>query len=439
MPDNVTNGEWNIWQNKAPLLPINAVLMPPDVNGNTNILFFCGSGNDPDQLNRTVGSFTASYIDQNFSDPIPSPVDANGNPLDMFCTGQSLLPDGNVLAAGGTLSYETVNNSNFLGLLDAFVFDRNAHQWNTVAPMAGGRWYPTQTNLGDGRVLVMSGLDENGNLNVVPEIYDPTNNSWTAFQPTSNFDLYAHLYLLQDGRVFYSGAYFSQNWDLSPCILTLPTDPTQPIAETPLSGDFGGLTAAYARGQAASVLLPPAQDQRFMVIGGGNGQGGGITTDSVNLVDLNADNPTYTAAAALYNPRVHCGAVLLPDRTVFVCNGSRVYEDTDPANTNMPAEIYDPTTGTWAQVATPNVQTRVYHSVALLLPDGRVITAGGNPNRLNQCLWNNSWEECTDGDRPLSEEHRVEVYSPPYLFNGPRPVIKNKAPQQVKYGATIQI
>jgi hypothetical protein len=432
--DPTTQGRWDLWQNKSPILPINAVLLPPDANGKSYILFFSGSGNDPTQANRTNGSVLADYPNQQFSNQIAVPVDANGNPLDLFCAGQSLLPDGNVLASGGTLLY--LNNGNFQGLRDAFVFDRNTQQWRTLAPMAGGRWYPTQVALGDGRVLVVSGLDQNGGLNMVPEIYNFPTDSWTAL-PTTNspFEIYAHLFLLQDGRVFYSGAYFQDNHNVSPRILTLPTDPQQPIAETPLSGDFGGLTAGDNRAQGASVLLPPAQAQKVMIVGGHNGP----ATDSVNIVDLTANNPTYTPAASLHNPRVHCSLVLLPDRTVFVCNGSKAHEDTSPNSTNMPAEIYDPATGNWTQVATPNVQTRVYHSVALLLPSGRVLTAGGNPQRVNECLWNNTLDQCTGGDRPLSEELRVEVYSPPYLFRGARPVIDNKDPQQVKYGDTISI
>jgi len=432
--DPANQGRWDLWPNSAPILPINAILLPPDSNGNSSILFFCGSGNDPTQTNRTNGSVLADYVNQRFSPQIVTPVDANGQPLDIFCTGQSLLPNGTVLAAGGTLAY--LNNASFQGLMDAFIFDRNTQQWRIVAPMAGGRWYPTQVTLGDGRVLTVSGLDQNGGLNTVPEIYNFPTDSWTAFPASSPFGLYAHLFLLQDGRVFYSGVYFYDNYGVSPRILTLPTEPNQPLAETPLSGDFGGLAAANSRAQGASVLLPPAQDQKVMVLGGDNGW---AATDSVNIVDLTAKNPTYTAAASLHNPRVHCSAVLLPDRTVFVCNGSKAHEQTDPGNTNIPAEIYDPATGNWTQVATANVRTRVYHSVALLLPDGRVLTAGGNPQRLNECLWTNTFQECTGSERSLSLELRVEVYSPPYLFNGARPVIDNNPGPQVKYGDTIGI
>ena len=428
--DPTTQGTWNVWSNSSPIMPINAVLLPPNANGKSNILFFSGSGNDPTKHDTPDGGVVVDYVNQTFSDKIGAPVDVNRNPLDLFCAGQSLLPNGNVIATGGTLSYDT--SSSFYGLPDTSVFDQNTQQWAVARPMAGGRWYPTQVTLGDARVLSVSGQTVNGGLNTSPEIYSPSENTWTAFQSSSPFALYAHLFLLQDGRVFYSGAYFDPNYGVYPRILTLSTNP---FTETPLSGDFGGLEEPNSGNQGASVLLPPAQDQRVMIMGGGNPSN---ATARVNIVNLKADNPTYTPAAYLNNPRMHLGAVLLPDRTVLVCNGSKMYEQTDAANTALPAEIYDPATNTWTQVATANVQTRVYHSVALLLPDGTVLTAGGNPQRLNVCLSTNTLEQCTGGDHPLSEELRVEVYSPPYLFKGPRPVIGN-APQTVTYDQKIEI
>jgi hypothetical protein len=134
----------------------------------------------------------------------------------------------------------------------------------------------------------------------------------------------------------------------------------------------------------------------------------------VNIVDLTATNPTYTAAASLNYARMHHNAVLLPDRTVFVCNGSAMGEDGSKA-TRTP-EIYNPATNTWTTGATANVNNRLYHALALLLPDGRVATAGGNPDR---------------GD----EELRLEIYSPWYMSQS-RPVI-NSAPQQVNIQRAI--
>jgi hypothetical protein len=106
--------------------------------------------------------------------------------------------------------------------------------------------------------------------------------------------------------------------------------------------------------------------------------------------------------------------VLLPDRTVFVSGGGSVGEG-QPV---LESEIYDPLTGTWRDGATATVP-RLYHSVAVLLPTGEVLTAGSNPNR---------------GD----DELRIELYHPPYLFRGRRPFIES-APQTIGYGDRFRL
>ena len=126
-------------------------------------------------------------------------------------------------------------------------------------------------------------------------------------------------------------------------------------------------------------------------------------------------------------PRMHLNAVLLPDHTVFVSGGALSRENRLGAR--LQSEIYDPATDTWKAGATASV-VRMYHSIALLLPDGRVISAGGNPPPYgNQVPW--------EPPGP-NEEMRLEVYSPPYLFAGPRPVI-TAAPAEWKYGQNITI
>jgi hypothetical protein len=67
------------------------------------------------------------------------------------------------MVVGGTLYYNGIISSNFDGLRDAFIFDRNTRQWIIVQPMGAGRWYPTQVTLGDGRVLAVSGFTEGAN------------------------------------------------------------------------------------------------------------------------------------------------------------------------------------------------------------------------------------------------------------------------------------
>ena len=190
-----------------------------------------------------------------------------------------------------------------------------------------------------------------------------------------------------------------------------------------------GLPQAKFRNQSASVLLGDARDQRVMIVGGGGAQlhdhGDDepaddedlphIATDSCAIVDLSADEPRYRRTGSLNEPRMHLNATLLPDRTVLANGGARVQEHRVDAS--LHAELYDPRTRRWKLGAESRVP-RLYHSTALLVPDGRVVTAGSNP-------------------RPKADELRIEVYSPPYLFRGPRPQL-TLARDRVAYGGRLQ-
>jgi hypothetical protein len=221
--------------------------------------------------------------------------------------------------------------------------------------------------------------------------------------------MYGHLFLLADGRVFYSGGQYGENNGVRPAVWDLGTNATV---------DVPGLPDPGSRNQSASVLLPPAQDQRVMVVGGGpydmHNQAG--ATAATAVVDLTADAPAYVRGADLHMGRMHLCATLLPDRTVLV-NGGAMMEET-AAQAALGAEIYHPDSGEWRMAADSRVP-RLYHSVALLLPDGKVVTAGSNPQRKN-------------------EEMRVEVFWPPYLFVGARPSV-TPARQEVGYGTTLDV
>ena len=201
-----------------------------------------------------------------------------------------------------------------------------------------------------------------------------------------------------------------------PVLMDLTTNPVT-ITGVPGLGD------PATRDQSASVLLPPAQDQRVMILGGGPADASNAT-GSTAIVDLRSANPVYAPAAPMSLPRMHLNAVLLPDHTVFVSGGALSREDRVVAR--LQSEIYDPATSTWRIGATASV-VRMYHSIALLLPDGRVVTAGGNPPPYGHQV---PWEPPDP-----NEEMRLEVYSPPYLFAGPRPVV-SAAPAEWKYGQT---
>jgi hypothetical protein len=403
-------GSWAVLPFSAPLLPIHVALL------NTGkVLMVAGSGNNP--ANHGPGLTNDSAVwnpsaGNVFAKPA-TPVDAAGIPVDMFCIGHSFRSDGTLLVAGGTLQYDP-----FEGLTAALLFDPATERWVTASSMSGGRWYPTLVTLGTGRVLAVSGLDTNGGLNGQPELsaVDPRSGSWNIYPPTNSpFPLYANLFLLTNGQLFYSGGSFGST-TVTPRLLTLPPDPGQGISEVPVDQSSLPAQVQAASDQAASVLLPPAQNQRVMIIGGNDGSTTGMPVNRVAVTsDLSAMNPVYTAAPSITYARMHHCAVLLPNRTVLVCNGSGMPED--PTRSMLPAEIYDPATNSWAIAETPTVP-RVYHSIALLLPDGRVLTAGGNQ----------------PGQPP---ELRLEIYSPSYMTQR-RPVIKS-APGSVAYGATLKI
>lgn len=374
-------GYWELLPCEASVLAVHAALMHTG-----KVLMFAGSGND--EL-YTTGFRSAVYDYENGTFSMPA------TPIDVFCAGQSFLADGRLLVAGGTERYDP-----FVGLKTALIFDPATEQWTFVHPMKNGRWYPTLITLGDGRVMATSGGGSPEN-----EIYaNPT--GWSIAGPGIGWALYPHLHLLKDGRAFHSGMRLGGS-GLQPGFLNPATGAYAPLpgASIPPSFNFA------ARDQGATVLLPPAQMQKIMVMGGGS-----PSINAVHVIDTDAAPPTYVAAPSMLRNRIHVNAVILPDRTVVATGGSGEAENALTASTE--AEIYDPATNTWATGARARVP-RLYHSIALLLPDARVLTAGSNPSRRN-------------------DEMRLEVYHPPYLFRGPRPCIE-QAPDRVTLGASFTV
>jgi sugar lactone lactonase YvrE len=316
-------------------------------------------------------------------------------PTDVFCAGQTILPDGRVLVAGGTERYDP-----FVGLKTALIFDPISEQWMFVHPMKNGRWYPTLLTLGDGRAMATSGGGAPED-----EIYDNAV-GWTTAGPGTGWPLYPHLHLLKDGRMFHSGMRLGGS-GMQPGFLNPTTGAYTPLppAAIPASFNFG------SRDQGATVLLPPVQTQKIMVMGGGN-----PSINAVHIIDTDAATPAYVAAPSMLRRRIHVNAVILPDRSVVATGGSGEAENALTASTE--AEIYDPATNTWTTGARARV-ARLYHSIAVLLPDARVLTAGSNPSRRN-------------------DEMRLEIYHPPYLFRGPRPCIE-QAPKRVTLGASFSV
>ena len=449
----VTKGVWRLLPYFSEVLPVHAGLLHTG-----KVLFFAGSGNnafrffsnkfgsEADKVYTSVAwDPTKNVFDNNTFDHPPTLRRANGTVIDFFCCGHTLLADGRIVVGGGTEDYDKAivngqavdSGHGFKGTREAMIFDPVTERWTEIQLMTRGRWYPTLLTLGDGRVLAFSGLDENGAGPANNTIEMNTNPDAAAWQKTRNFDLplYPHLFQIADGRLFFTGGKMDSQGDSVPLLLD-PINPTQSVV-------VNGLTDVGQCNQCASVVMPPAQDQRFMILGGGPEDPDdpnaprGIATQRVQIIDLKTPNAAYQTKQPLNHERMHVNAVLLPDRTVMAVGGGVTREasarsavvDPQGGREVFEAEIYDPAKDTWT-VTAPATVARLYHSVALLLPDGRVVSAGGNPDKGAGVNWL---------PPDPKEEERLEIFSPPYLFKkNTRPVIQN-VPVEIHFGALIHI
>lgn len=382
-------GRWDILEYESPVKAVHAALL-----NNGKVLLIAGSGNDKEQFD--AKSFKTVIWDPNtgeFKD-VPTPWDA-------FCAGHVFLPDGKLLVAGGTRLYENLDMTprvNYAGLRDSFIFDPATERYERVDNMDIARWYPTLVTLGDGSVLASAGLDDRGRMSQgQTEIFDPATKQWTQSETLKHvFPTYPSLILASDGRLFYSGSnqgYVPGANSLKPGFWNLKNNNFQYV---------DGLADPIRTDNSATVLLPPAQAQKVIIMGGARAGDSPETetTARTAVIDLdNSENPTYAQGPNLKNATRYPSAVILPDDTVLQTGGSRGYRGNDIHS----AQIYHPTTNTFTDAATPRVG-RNYHAEAILLPDGRVATFGSDP--LNGKF-----------------EMRIEVYSPWYMFKGERPAI----------------
>lgn len=307
----------------------------------------------------------------------------------------------------------TLDKQDFQGIRAAYEFDPKAEKYVPVAPMAKARWYPTLVGLADGRILAVSGLDDVGVVDPGDnEIYDPSTKKWKP-GPKRYFPTYPALFLTQGGKLFHSASnagYGPANVGREPGLWDLKTNTFEKVP---------GLTDLDQTETSASVLLPPAQDQKVMILGGGGVGESKKATSRTAVIDLKAKNPVFRDGPDLPQGTRYLNSVLMPDDTVFTSNGSRDYRGRSASNI-LKAQFYDPRSNSFRGAAAPKVG-RNYHSEALLLPDGRVATFGSDPLFDDQ-----------QNTKLGHFEQRMEIFTPPQLhkYGKKRPVLGD-GPQEV--------
>ena len=320
-------------------------------------------------------------------DPVGSGHVSVNPPNILYCSGHTALPNGNVLFIGG------VDQNGARGPRWTYEFDVANTRWVRGPDTRRGRYYPTVCLLADGRVVITSGKLEDGqSLNDDVEVY---HNGTLQLVGSRLLRMYPHMWMLPSGKVLVSDA-AARTAVLDPATWSWTAAPNM-LAK---------------RVSSAGVFMPsgPQGTSRVLVTAGhkNNTAGPVATTESFDGANPGAG---WRAMAPLPQPRSHMNLVYLPDGSMLGVGGANV--DGKQAQ----SLLYDPVANTWTGLVS-QTEERGYHSTALLLPDGRVLSAGDN--------------FLPGGGTKL------ELYSPPYLFRGARPVV-TAGPSTATWASTISV
>lgn len=347
-------------------------------------------------------------------EPVPAPEGIN-------CAGLTLLPDGRVLANGGH------NDTLWKGSAQALVFNPWTKAWTKLPDMVVGRYYPTTLTMADGRALTLDGNGPDGADTPAPETWDGA--AWTLHPGASQpMEFYPRAHVVPGGDI----------------IVASQQAETYRLDAGTMTWTAGEVSARGMRWGSGQVLLP---DLRTVLVAGGGSMGlssegahtGAFrddpTTIAANLVEgresatasaqrLDATTMAWRDAASMSLPRRDLNLVLLADGTPLAVGGAPGFEPV-PGWTEwaLAPEAYDASADAWTTLA-PSQRHRGYHSTALLLPDGRVLATGGD-------------FETGTGALPVAQR-TGELFSPPHLFAGARPVILD-APGGADLGAAMPI
>jgi hypothetical protein len=316
----------------------------------------------------------------------------------IFCSGHTFLPDGRLLVAGGTAGAGT------RGLRVASVFDPSTRSWSPIRSMAQGRYYPTTTTLPNGEILVVSGHDTSLTVVTIPEVWNGS--AWrrlTTAPLSIPSPYYPAMFVAPNGKLFLAGFQQATRYlDVG------GTGQWTMVANRKVADRRTGSAVMYAPG-------------KILYAGGGN-----PPTASAEVIDLNQASPSWRTVSRMAFARRQMNATLLADGSVLVTGGTSGAGSNDQAGAVHAAELWNPRTESWTTMA-PETKNRTYHSSALLLPDGRVVSSGSGG----------------EGVPLINSELSAQVFSPPYLFNSdgspaPRPTITS-APSRLAYGQSFTV
>lgn len=327
---------------------------------------------------------------------------------DMFCPGTANLPDGRILVNGGSSSTKTS------------IYNPSTNAWTAAATMVRGRGYQGAVTLSDGGVFTIGGSwsgdigDKDGETWHSATGWRLNSAIWDDYILTGDTagvyrsDNHAWLFAVANGRVFHAGPSKQMNW----------VDTAGNGSVTP-----AGTRAADADSMNGNAVMYDIG--RILTVGGAPDYENSAATTNTHVIDIRTGTATVRKVTSMSYARAFHNSVVLPNGQVVTIGGQAWPVTFSDDGAVLAAELWDPTTEKWSRLASM-VTPRTYHSVALLLTDGRVLSGGGG--LCGDCTTNHS---------------NVEILTPPYLLNADgsaatRPSITS-APTDATLGTTISV
>ena len=327
---------------------------------------------------------------------------------DMFCPGNSMLPDGSILVSGGNSSARTS------------IYRQGTGLWTSGPNMRIPRGYPGNATLSNGDVLTLGGSWSGATQDRAGEVWN-ANTGWTlrsnipswpfiGNDPGGVFrgDNHYWLFAMANGMVFHAGP--------APAMHRITTAGNGSVTSAGTRADdaysMNGNAILYDQGKILKLGGAPAYEQAW-------------ATSSAYVVEFDATSQYARRTAPMQYARAFANSVLLPNGQVVVAGGQAYAVPFSDDRSVLVPELWDPRTEVFTRLPPMRVP-RNYHAVALLLPDARVLVGGGG--LCGDCATNHA---------------NVEIMTPPYLLNAdgsaaPRPAILS-ATSATGFGGTVAV
>jgi galactose oxidase len=332
----------------------------------------------------------------------------------MFCPGMSLDFNGRAITTGG----DTANRTS--------IFDPLTGAWVAGHTMNIPRGYQASATVSDGRLFVIGGSWSGAIGGKNGEIYDGNANTWTLLpgcpvapmltndaQGVYRQDNHGWLFGWKNGYVFQAGPSKAMNWYGT-------TGTGSQVA--------AGLRASDGDSMCGNAVMYDAVNGKIFTAGGSPSYQDSSATNNVHLITIGSPGtaPTVTTLTSMTYHRAFANSVVLPDGKIIVTGGQSYPVPFSDATAILNPELWDPKAQAFTTLP-PHTVPRTYHSIALLMLDGRVFTGGGG-------LCGNCGTNHED----------AQIYSPAYLFNADgslatRPVISSISATSVPVGGTFSV